>query len=415
MLGSDGDARDPGMSSDSERPKAPAPPPRATSSSRAALVARYVGALLALYVIGGWISLLISGQQSIEDKDWLGFYRAGWLWRHGELASLYTDPANALQPFLNPPWFVWFCVPLGAWSSPWPPYLLCVALAVLGALGALLLLRRVTAAPAGHVLTAAALLFGSAAWLGCAQTGQLSGLLLLLAAGALAAWHAGAPFTAGLLLAALAIKPNIALPLLALVAAGRQGRVLLGALAGLALLALSTLPLGAALWSDWRAASAQMLGLAFDGTLAPWMHQTQLAFWAWLLPPRSGLLLPAWLLTATLAAATAARVWWSVRRPDARARLFGQAVLALVVVSPYLFFYDGLLLALPGLAWGFGARGFASRRAWLGCGVLLGLVFAWQHVQMFSHYTGCPPLIGPLCLAWLLIDARDLRAAERAG
>src|SRR5262249_29859264 len=359
-----------------------------------------------------WVRLLLAGRETIENKDWVGFHRAGWLLQHGQLGRLYTDPANAQQPFLNPPWFVWVCAPIGAWDSPWPPYLMCVGLAVFGALAALLLVRRATAASPERTLAAAGVLFGSAAWLGCVQTGQMSGLLLLLIAAALQAWCAGSPFVAGLLLSGLAIKPNIFLPLAVLAAVGRHGRVVSGALTGLLLLALSTLPLGLGLWSDYRVASEHILRQAFDGTLAPWMPQPLLAFGVWALQPAPMAPAPiAWLLPAAPAAAATIACWWRVRDRAALPRLVGVAVLALVVVDPYLFFYDGLLLAVPALVWFLQAPRFASRRAWSLCGALFGLVFVWQHVQMFSHYEGCPPLIGPLCLLWLLVDARDILAA----
>jgi hypothetical protein len=263
-------------------------------------------------------------------------------------------------------------------------------------------------------VTAGAVLFGSAAWLGCAQTGQLSGLLLLLVSGILVALCAGRPVLAGLLLAALAIKPNIALPLLALSAVRGHGRLVLGALGGMVVMAASTQPLGSQLWSDWRAATHQILGQAFDGSLAPWMHQTQLAFWAWLVRPHFELLPVAGTVTAGLAAVVTAASWRRTRRTEALPRLFGQAMLALFVVSPYLYFYDGLLLALPALSWYFQSESFASRRTWWTCGALLALIFAWQHIEMFSHYVGCPPLVGPLCLTWLLLDVRDLRTGEFA-
>jgi hypothetical protein len=378
-------------------------------------LARCTGVAIFTYVLASWVRLLVAGGDTIDNKDWVGFYRVGWLLRHGELSRLYTDPANVQQPFLNPPWFVWFCAPIGTWASPWPPYLICVAVAVFGSLTAVLLVRRAAGAPAGRTLTAGTVLFGSAAWLGCAQTGQLSGLLLVMLAAALWAWCAESPFAAGLILAGLSIKPNIFLPLLFLAAVGRHTRVVAGAVLGLTLLALSTLPLGLYLWHDYRVASEHMLRLAFDGTLAPWMHQTLLAFWIWVLgPAHLGLAPAAWSLTAGLAAATAANCWWRATAPAALPRLFGQAVLALVAVSPYLFYYDGLLLALPAMVWYFQADGFVSRRSWLACGALLVLIFIWQQVQMFSRYSGCPPLIGPLVLAWLLVDARDLHAARRS-
>jgi hypothetical protein len=258
--------------------------------------------------------------------------------------------------------------------------------------------------------TAAVVLVASAPWLGCVTTGQLSGVLLGLAMGSLAAWRAGRPLIAGLILAGLAIKPNLLLPIALLFVVGRHGRVLAGIGLGVAGLVASSVPLGLSLWSDYRAASARVVALVFDGSFAPWMHQTPLAFWVWAtsLVQRVEWAWLGWVASSAVATALVLRTWWAARRPEHIARLLGQAVLFAVAVTPYLYFYDGMLLALPALVWSFDRESYARAACWRAGGLCLAAIFIWQHIAMFAHYVGTPPLVGPLCLLWLAFDVADL-------
>ena len=386
---------------------------RGAERSPLGLLVALVAAGLAVFVLGSWVRLLVAGADTIEDKDWVGFYRVGWLFWRGELSRLYGEVVQSQQPFLYPPYAVWLCAPLGLWSSPWPPYLACAATAAAGAFVAVVVAAKTWARTAtwSRALTAAIVLVASAPWLGCVTTGQLSGLLLAALMGSLAAWHAGRPLLAGLLLAVLALKPNLLAPVALLVVVGRHGRVLAGLALGLAALLASTAPLGLVLWSDYRDASDRVVEQAFHGELAPWMHQTLLAFWIWAAgeEQRVDLAWLGWMITAAVATALVVRSWWT-RRPEQVARRLGQAVLFAVAVTPYLYFYDGLLLALPALVWSFDRGSYARESSWRACGLCLLAIFTWQHVAMFAHYTGCPPLVGPLCLLWLAIDVRDLSA-----
>lgn len=381
--------------------------------SPARMLVALVAAGLTVYVLGSWIRLLAAGADTIDDKDWVGFYRVGWLFWRGDLSRLYGEVVHSQQPFLYPPFAVWLCAPLGLWASPWPPYLACAATAVAGALVAVVVAAKTWARTAtwSRVLAAAIVLVASAPWLGCVTTGQLSGLLLAALMGSLAAWRAGRPLLAGLLLAVLALKPNVLALILLPVVVGRHGRVLAGLALGLATLLASTAPLGLSLWSDYRAASARVVDLAFAGELAPWMHQTLLAFWIWAAgeEQRVDLAWLGWMITAAVATALVVRSWWA-RRPEQVARRLGQAVLFAVAVTPYLYVYDGLLLALPALVWFFDRGSYVRESSWRACGLCLAAIFVWQQVAMFAHYTGCPPLVGPLCLLWLAIDVRELSA-----
>lgn len=370
-------------------------------------------AALAVHVLGNWIRALVLGTDTIADRDWVGFSRVGFLWARGHIDEIYSGAALSPQPFVYPPFVTWACTPFALWSSPWPPFLLTVLASLLATAAIVLASARIFAGGQRSLAAAALLLVASAPWLACVMTGQLSVLLCAAAMSSLWAWRAGRPLLAGVLLSLLACKPNLLLPLVALLVVQRSGRVLGGVLPGVAVLVLSSLPLGPRLWADYFGVSQHVLDALLTGSWSPWMHQTLLAFWTWALHSAVGFQY-AWLATVALAGVAVVSTWR--RTPDGweLPRLYGQALLFVVAVNPYMFPYDGLLLAVPALVWALDREHFRGVAHWRACGALMAAVFVWQHVALLSHYLGCPPLVGPLCLAWLLLDTDELRRQRRA-
>jgi hypothetical protein len=92
-------------------------------------------------------------------------------------------------------------------------------------------------------------------------------------------------------------------------------------------------------------------------------------------------------------------------------RLFGSAALAVVAVSPRLYFYDALVLAVPAAAWYLCRDGYASR--WvrrLQGGCLAGVTTAGV---LFFPWPVAVTAVGPLAAAWAVLEAVDLRAGTR--
>lgn len=152
------------------------------------------------------------------------------------------------------------------------------------------------------------------------------------------------PFCAGLVLAGLAYKPQLGILLpVALVAAG-QWRSILGAMTGtVTFVAVSTLVLGADLWTVFFAHLGDVQALVRDGGL-PWPKMTSaFVFLRYLHAPET-MANAVQFAVALLAAGTVALVWRK-RGPDGLA--FAVLSSATVLTLPYMFMYEFALLLVP--------------------------------------------------------------------
>jgi hypothetical protein len=208
---------------------------------------------------------------------------------------------------------------------------------------AVLLLTRIMAHPGKHLLTLSALLGALLfrPFITSLTSGQLAPLLLLLLAGGAALYARGQSLGAGLLLALLLLKPNLLLLLLPavglLLLARRDGRGLLGLGLGIAGLFGFSWLLRPGWPLRWLAVSAKagvvtgtptLWGLAFD--LVGKEH---------------------WMLAGTLATALVSGgvLLLVVRRREEWMFGIGLAVCGSLLVTPYLWNYDQLLLLFPAL------------------------------------------------------------------
>lgn len=162
------------------------------------------------------------------------------------------------------------------------------------------------------------------------------------------------PFAAGLVLGALVVKPQLALLLPVAMLAGREWRVIAGAIVSVTLL------LGAALVAFGPGAFA-----GFFSAIPHYTDRLQASGWPWnelaspfALARFAGLAqTPALVLHAAIAAAATlitARAWWL--RSDERIPILAAATL---LIPPYVFTYDALLLIVPA-AWLIRERRFAT-------------------------------------------------------
>ena len=99
----------------------------------------------------------------------------------------------------------------------------------------------------------------------------------LLIALTLLLWTSGQEFLAGLAIGLLAIKPHYCVPILLCVVLARAWRVLAGASIAIALLVLSTLPLGADMWTSYFEQFGSVRGVV--AAIPSWKQITLLAFW----------------------------------------------------------------------------------------------------------------------------------------
>ena len=301
-------------------------------------------------------------------SDFLAFWGAGQVTAAGDPAAAYdlavqerVQTATGSQgwfAFVNPPPFLFAAAPLGLlpFAAAWPLWVLVTyALWALVSVRAFAKLWPIVLAYPGALIGATH-----------AQTGLLTGALLVFAATRLERRPIGAGAAAG----ALIVKPHLALLLPFWLAAGGRWRTVLAAGAtALGLLALSVAVFGTpilpAYAASWDASATLMREADYDFLMRMCSLYAPLRFYV-----GGGFALAAAGLLALAMAGAAALSW---RRFGGDVRGGGAAVLAATALaSPYLFNYDLAFLIVPTL-WlveqGL-ARGFRPYEK-------LGLVLLW--------------------------------------
>jgi hypothetical protein len=312
--------------------------------------------LLAALTLGIYVAFVVVAAMHTHNRIGLGgsplfydfsvFHQAGVLANAGHPADAYDDarmiaaqrgafPGNTLRlPWNYPPTFQLMMMPLGAL-----PYVLAWLIWSGLIYGFYVLLARRLAADTDSLLFLL-LAPGAAVNLFFGQNGILS--TILVGGGVLLLRTR--PVLAGVLLGAMAYKPQLALLIPFALLAGREWRALTAAvLSQAALMLVSLLVLGAEPWlaffyklahpaavfssssSDWRGIPSMMI---FARTLGLGPLASNIAHWS----------------IAALAAAGTLWTWRKTR--DGVIRAAGLAA-AILLVTPYLRAYDMLLLALP--------------------------------------------------------------------
>lgn len=319
------------------------------------------------------------GTSELARRDWWAFREAGRAALEG--GALYEARPGGF-PFLHPPSVAVLAAP---WSglSDGAFHALMVGLCVLGGVGVALALRpRLTDRLDLALLGAAA----SAPWIIGLVLGQPASVFV--AAWLLGeAWRERRPLAAGLVWSVCALKPPLLLPLALYALMRRLPRALGGLALGVVVWLGLGLPLGLDVQAEWLDAIAREQGPA----LLSWKQHTLLATLRALLPAPA-----AWGVWALGALGAGALVWRRARDADGLEGL-GLFALWAAVFSPYLYFYDALLLVVPL------AAAVRSRR-----GVLLwlaALTALAEHALFFGWQAG-PPLASLPALAWLLVALR---------
>ena len=385
---------------------------------------RAIGLALFLVLQGGWIATLVNASDPTAEllgRDWSAFSVAGEKMLSGRSSEVYpvdfsTWPNPRLPnnlAYLYPPFSLYLTLPLGA-LPPFLAWALCWIVQLGSFAAALILLHRVVGASRDDLMTPAMLAAGSAVLQAVLVIGQISATLLLCFTAGLWAWRQGRAFWAGLAWACLLVKPNWGIPLLALVALSGYWRVLAGGVAGGTALAVVSLPLGPELWSDWVRTVVSYPDVVQEH-MQLWRHFTLYAFWrtitGW--SADSLALRGVWLATAAPLVLLGATVWITVRSEMSRPRLVGVVCLVGVAANPYCHFYDGLLLVLPALVWWWCRATYVSPVSWRGIGLILTLLYVWQHLSLWILKENAPTLVGPLVAVWAVLEGMDLLAGAR--
>ncbi len=337
------------------------------------------------------------------------FWAAGKAALGRDPAAVYDFPAflalqrtavggvRALYPWHYPPLLLLFLPPFALL-----PYLAAVPLWYGCNLAAYLALAR-RLAPAPQLLWTALAFPGA---LIAFHVGQF-GFALVAAFGWALLLLDEVPLLAGLLIALLAVKPHLFLLVpLALLAARRWTAFAAAALGVLALSLASWLIFGSEVWLAFLADIRlfEKSHVLLSGAHAPPAEGENFLLWNWqpsvfVMAETLGLpqALAAALQAATAIAAAAAVIWaWRGHAP--RTLRSAALVAAGLLVPPYLYNYDLVLLILP-IAW-LGWHG--ARHGWLP-GEKLALLVAWLSPGLVTPLAGLLGVqLGPLLLAGVL-------------
>ena len=349
-----------------------------------------VGVSLVFLIFAVWA--LQANQFWPKGADYVSFWAAGRLALagHAELAydttahavvELTAGHARGLLPFAYPPPFLAVVAPAAVFGYA---AAFCVWVAATGAFYAWAA-RRVVALPYAFAMPPAYINL---------RTGQTGFLMTGIFVAGLTLIEAN-PWLAGAILGLMLFKPQLALLLPIAMLAGREWRVIGGAILSVcALLLLGLLLFG---WSSYRGffeMMPQVAALLRDGRLPSNALASAFALARSAGLPQSGALL-IHALVALAATVLTARAWWL--RTDERVPILAAATM---LIPPYIFTYDALVLIIP-LGWMIAQRRypFAIAAVW-GCMLL-------PIIQYFTPLA-CPNLISlgaAICL-WVLHSHR---------
>lgn len=294
--------------------------------------------LATLFVLFGLAAILIAREGTVAS-DFLSFWAAGRLAFQGNPALAYDIARHhlveaeavagvGLLPFPYPPFMLALFVPFGMLPF-WIAFALFVALSA----ALFVLCTRSWLEPRFSLAQAAA-----AANFITGQNGFLASSIFIGGVRLLDR----RPFLAGALLGLLIFKPQLALLLPVALLAAREWRGIAGAIgSSLALIALSLLLFGPGSYSSYLALLPNF-GQWLSAGRWPWGElASSFALLRWFGMPQT----PALVLHCAIALAAAAITWRAFAlRLEHRIAVLGAASL---LVPPYLFTYDALLLTLP--------------------------------------------------------------------
>lgn len=328
--------------------------------------------------------------------DFLSYWAAGVLTIRGHPAAVYDIAAHraleqsvlpqlGLIPFPYPPAFLFAVTPLALLPMRWA-FILWIGVTM----AIYLFATSRTTQPSITLANPAAVTNGLIGQNGFLTTGIFAGGMGLLTR---------SPAIAGAVLGLLSFKPQLTVLIPVALAAGREWKALAGAVIS-----------AAALWLCALAAFGPGAYVGFAEMLPRYAQFVEAARWPWselaslfALARYFGLsqtvALIAHGLVACAATALVCRLWW--RKSDGRSAALAAAAL---LVPPYLFTYDALLLTVA-FVWLFDRRRYADVAiAWLLC--LLPVIAS------FGLYSGpnTIPLAAMLCLASVVRQASGERS-----
>jgi alpha-1,2-mannosyltransferase len=295
---------------------------------------------------------------NLKGADFVLWYTLGDFGRSGDVADLYHGPEAlearqfALVPESEGDYFVCLYPPqMTALFAPLAGLSYLAAFLLWSAIGGLMYAACVTAiartCPGLQAFTSTVVV-GAAAYPAFFEQlahGQCAIVSLTCVTVAYLALHAGRPVLAGVAIGALAFKPTLVATAIAVFMLAGEWRLLCGVALGAGVqYGIATLVYGPAVMAAWIRALIELGEAVQQQTPNPFNMHCLRSFW-WLLVPNSALARGLYLTSAGCVVFIAWQAW---RRTTDVGVKFAALLLATVLVSPHLYFYD-LLILTPAL------------------------------------------------------------------
>ncbi len=374
-------------------------PPSADRRGGAAVHPVAIGLAVAVAVV--FVAGTFAGQLDHLQGDWEAFDRAAGRAIGGDWRSAYTISRTESLPFLYPPYVLWFLLPLAALPRVWSFAAVLAASITATAAAIGLVVRLLPRVDTRRLLFAVAVTASFGPVYQMIRYGQLSPLYLAVFAAVAWACQRGRPTVAGFLVAVLAVKPNLLLPVVAVLVAARAWPILRAASVGIVALVASTLPFGFGPWAGFLDAVAFVGNVERTSTLNPGIQVTMLAalrvaFGGGAASVATTLL---WVGASVVLGVALLRHWW--RAPVLDLRCWATVVLFVVAANPRLYFYDAIVLVLPALAWWLDPGDDTATRRRVTATVL---VATWVAGCVVGPLMALLPAVGPLTALWLALE-----------
>ena len=360
--------------------------------------------LLAL-VLGGALIVLAIGtvsQEGLEGirTDWTAFDNAASRLLGGEQVYRPWDAEVETLPYLYPPYALWLAVPLGLVGFL-GSYVLAAGSALLAFLGGIWLLRRTALRGEPSQDRSVSITTGliAACTTGTAFStvliGQYSGLYVLALGLGLWLFINDRPALAGLALAILILKPNIAIALVVVLLWSRSWRALAGFGAGTVGALASSIPFGLSGWSGFWANVQQIADLQAMGVVPASKMVTFVSAVVELTgtSATSPLAIGSWLVFTTVVGVATLVVWAPKRFAESPQRAFAIWAIFVIIANPRMFFYDGTLVIFGVLALWSLPSGMLGKR---GKRLLPAIAFGLWFASWGAAFSALNVLVAPL-------------------
>jgi alpha-1,2-mannosyltransferase len=328
----------PGINSDEQ--SRTAPPARGDDPYA---ICRFLGNAVALLVVALSVWEWWRNFAQPTDRDFLGVWAAAQLAVAGKASAVYDSgvlhaveaaaatfgSAAAELPFPYAPAYLLLVMPLAALSFPVAMALWSLCTSAFYVFAARRLMPR-----SGWLAIAFPAAFANAA---IGQNGFLTAGIFMAGLSLLSS----APFAAGLLLGCLAIKPQLALLLPVALIAGRQWRAVAGAaMSSTGILLAGVAAFGPAATAAWLHQGQFIVDITSKGLMgwsklaSVYATARQIGF-----APEAAIAIH--LAVAAAGAAVTWRIWRSQAAQEVKVAVLAAASM---LMSPYVFYYDGLVL-----------------------------------------------------------------------